>query len=48
MKLNPIFSDHAVFVANKKISIFGSGRGRATVGLGEVSIDVRSDEVKQA
>ena len=43
MKLNPIFSDHAVFAANKKISIFGSGRGRATVRLGEFSVDIRSD-----
>ena len=43
MKLNPIFSDHAVFAANKRISIFGSGRGRATVRLGDFSIDIRSD-----
>ena len=43
MKLNPIFSDHAVFAANKKIPIFGSGRGRATVRLGEFSVDIRSD-----
>ena len=43
MKLNPIFSDHAVFAANKRISIFGSGRGRATLRLGDFSIDIRSD-----
>jgi len=43
MKLNPIFSDHAVFAANKKIAIFGSGRGCAVVRLGEFSIDIRSD-----
>ena len=43
MKLNPIFSDHAVFAANKAISIFGSGKGRATVRLGNFSMQFQSD-----
>ena len=43
MKLNPIFSDHAVFAANKAISIFGSGKGQATLRLGDFSVQFQSD-----
>ena len=31
MKLHPIFTDNAVFAANREISIFGTGKGRATL-----------------
>ena len=43
MRLNSIFSDHAVFAADRPISVFGSGKGRATVRLGEVCVDVCSE-----
>ena len=45
MKLNPIFSDNAVFAANRPISVFGSGKGYATIKFNGATVkapDVRA------
>lgn len=44
MKLHSIFTDNAVFQANKPISIFGSGKGHATVTFNDVTVDVNSSD----
>ncbi len=33
MKLNPIFTDHMVFAANKPVRVYGEGEGEITVSL---------------
>ena len=44
MKLNPIFSDNAVFAANRPISVFGSGKGYATIKFNGATVKVNSTE----
>ena len=43
MKLNPIFTDNAVLQANKPISIFGNGRGSATLKIAGATFEISSE-----
>ena len=42
MKLNPIFSDNAVFPANKPFSVFGTGKGHATLTFNGITTEINS------
>lgn len=43
MRLDPIFADNAVFAANREISIFGSGAGKAMLKFNGYEKEIRSD-----
>ena len=43
MKLDSIFTDHAVFPANKPIIIFGTGSGRAAVKFNGIITEINSE-----
>ncbi|MBQ8885129.1 MAG: hypothetical protein IJY62_01975 [Clostridia bacterium] len=43
MKLAPIFTDHAVFPANKPVRIYGEGVGTVTVSLGNTCVSTEAN-----